>query len=142
MSFENQVEAIGEVAGQAFNEALGGGADPAAAFQAATEAAQGAAGEMGIPMEMFEPVMTDASEQFEAALSDGMDPEAAFSSIDVDGPDMDPIGEAAHTAFEEAIEGGADPAAAFVAATEAARGAAEEAGMPMGEFEVIAGQMQ
>ena len=35
MSFENQVEAIGEVAGQAFNEALDGGADPAAAFEAA-----------------------------------------------------------------------------------------------------------
>ena len=48
MSFENQVEAIGEVAGQAFNEALDGGADPAAAFEAATEAAQGAAGDMGV----------------------------------------------------------------------------------------------
>ena len=33
MSFENQVEAIGEVAGQAFNEALDGGADPAAALR-------------------------------------------------------------------------------------------------------------
>ena len=106
MSFENQVEAIGEVAGQAFNEALDGGADPAAAFEAATEAAQGAAGDMGVPMEMFEPVMADATEQFETAMNDGMDPQAAFDSIDVGGPDMDPIGEAAHTAFEEAIEGG------------------------------------
>ena len=54
---------------------------------------------------------------------------------------MDPIGEAAHTAFEEAIEG-ADPAAAFEAATEAARGAAEEMGIPMEEFEAAAGEMQ
>ena len=142
MSFENQVEAIGEVAGQAFNEALDGGADPAAAFEAATEAAQGAAGDMGVPMEMFEPVMADATEQFETAMNDGMDPQAAFDSIDVGGPDMDPIGEAAHTAFEEAIEGGADPAAAFEAATEAARGAAEEMGIPMEEFEAAAGEMQ
>ena len=142
MSFENQVEAIGEVAGQAFNEALDGGADPAAAFEAATEAAQGAAGDMGVPMEMFEPVMADATEQFETAMNDGMDPQAAFDSIDVGGPDMDPIGEAAHTAFEEAIEGGSDPAAAFEAATEAARGAAEEMGIPMEEFEAAAGEMQ
>ena len=91
--------------GQAFNEALDREADPAAAFEAASEAAQGAAGDMGVPMEMFEPVMADATEQFETAMNDGMDPQAAFDSIDV-GPDMDPIGEAAHTALRKPLKVG------------------------------------
>ncbi len=142
MSFENQVDAIGEVAGQAFNAAIDGGADPAVAFEAAGEAARGAAEEMGVPMEMFEPVMADATEQFEAAMNDGLGPQEAFNNIDVGGPDIDPVGEAAHAAFEEAIESGADPAAAFEAATEAAREVAGDAGIPMGEFETIANGMQ
>ena len=100
MSFENQVDAIGEVAGQAFNAAIDGGADPAVAFEAAGEAARGAAEEMGVPMEMFEPVMADATEQFEAAMNDGLGPQEALNNIDVGGPDIDPVGEAAHAAFE------------------------------------------
>ena len=59
---------------------------------------------MGVPMEMFEPVMADATEQFETAMNDGMDPQAAFDSIDVGGPDMDPIGEAAHTRLRKLLK--------------------------------------
>ena len=141
MSFENQVEAIGEVAGQAFNAAIDGGADPAAAFEAAT-GRPGSGGRYGCAYGDVRAVMADATEQFETAMNDWNGSSGAFDSIDVGGPDMDPIGEAAHTAFEEAIEGGADLAAALRQLQRLQEVLLREMGIPMEEFEAAAGEMQ
>ena len=67
--FVNPMDAIGDAAGAAFGDAMANGATPEQAMEAAGNAAQGAAEGLGVPMDMFQPVMGSAMEAFGDAMA-------------------------------------------------------------------------
>ena len=142
--FTNPMDAIGDVAGAAFQQALAGGADPAAAFEAAGAAAQGAAEGMGIPMEVFGPVMGAAADAFQGSMeANPADPGAAFEaagnaaegSVDA----VAHIEAAGEQAFTEAAADGASPMECFEAAETACGDMCSDMGIPQDVFQSVAG---
>ncbi|MBL41454.1 MAG: hypothetical protein CMM49_02205 [Rhodospirillaceae bacterium] len=142
-NFVNPMDSIGDAAGAAFEQALAGGADPAAAFEAAGAAAQGAAEGLGIPMEVFGPVMGAAADAFQGSIAGGADPAAAFEAAGnaaegaVD--HVAHIEAAGEQAFTEAIADGAAPMEAFEAAEAACGDMCADMGIPPDAFQAVAG---
>lgn len=142
-NFVSPMDSIGDAAGAAFQQALAGGADPAAAFEAAGAAAQGAAEGLGIPMEVFGPVMGAASDAFQGAMEGGMDPGAAFEAAGnaaegaVDATAH--IEAAGEQAFTEAAADGGSPMECFEAAEAACGDMCSDMGIPQDVFQSVAG---
>lgn len=142
--FTSPMDSIGDAAGAAFQQALDGGMDPAAAMEAAGAAAQGAAEGLGIPMEVFGPVMGEAMDAFSGAMeANPGDPGAAFEAAGnaaegaVEGVQhIEAVGE---QAFTEAVAGGASPMEAFEAAETACGDMCADMGIPQGVFDGVAG---
>ena len=77
---DNMADGAGSAATEAYEAAIEGGADPADAFAAATEAASSVMQEMGAPAEMVEGMVDAASEGFNNAIEGGADPMEAFDA--------------------------------------------------------------
>ena len=77
---DGDMDPIGAAAGQAYAEALQGGATPQEAFDAAAGAAQEVATEMGVPQDEFDAGLDAASTAFGEAMDSGAGPGEAFGS--------------------------------------------------------------
>ena len=135
------MDVVGGAASAAFEQALADGLSPADAMGAAGAAAEGAAGDLGIPAEVFGPIMQSAQEGFQDALADGANPQDAFEAAgDAAQGAADPMGAiegAAEQAFTEAMADGASPADAMQAAADAAEGVAGDFGIPPADFQEV-----
>ena len=131
----NPLEAVGEAAGAAFQEALADGATPEDAFTTAAAVATQAANDLGISPEISGPVTEAAQSAFDATIADGATPEDAFETAgdaagETYGEPIEVIGAAAGEAFNQAVEDGATPEGAFSSATVVASETASDYGFP------------
>ena len=109
-NFVNPMDSIGDAAGAAFEQAIAGGADPAAAFEAAGNAAEGA-------VDHAAHIEAAGEQAFTEAMADGAAPMEAFEAAEAACGDMcadmgipadafQAVAGPAHEAFEQAMEAG------------------------------------